>query len=87
MRILSRVLADLAARHAAVVLSDERDCRLIFPGLTESLAVELHEELRRRLAGRCPRICLRHPSLSGARLPGIEVRSRQGEGAGCTTKP
>ena len=50
MRILSRVLSDLAAKHVAAVLSDERDCRLIFPGLTESLAIELHEELRRRLA-------------------------------------
>ena len=50
MRMLSRVLSDLAAEHVAAVLSDERDCRLIFPGLTESLAIELHEELRRRLA-------------------------------------
>ena len=50
MRILSRVLGDLAAKHVAGVLSGERDCRLIFPGLTESMAVELHEELRRRLA-------------------------------------
>ena len=49
MRILSRVLSDLAARHVAEVMSDERDCRLIFPGLTETLAVELHEELRHRL--------------------------------------
>ncbi len=50
MRILSRVLSDLAAKHVAAVRSEERDCRLIFPGLTESLAVELHEELRRRVA-------------------------------------
>ena len=50
MRILSRVLSDLAANYIAAVRSGERDCRLIFPGLTESLAVELHEELRRRLA-------------------------------------
>ena len=50
MSVLPRVLSDLAARHVAAVLSDERDCRLIFPGLTESLAVELHEELRHRLA-------------------------------------
>ena len=50
MTILSRVLSDLAAKHVAAVQSRERDCRLIFPGLTESLAVELHEELRRRLA-------------------------------------
>ena len=50
MKILSRVLSDLAVKHVAAVLSGERDCRLIFPGLTESLAVELHEELRRRLA-------------------------------------
>ena len=50
MKILSRVLGDLAEKHVAAVLSDERDCRLIFPGLTEALAVELHEELRRRLA-------------------------------------
>ena len=49
MTALSRVLGDLAGRHVAMALSDERDCRLIFPGLTESLAVELHEELRRRL--------------------------------------
>ena len=51
MKILSRVLSDLAATHVAAVRSDERDCRLIFPGLTESLALELHEELRCRLAG------------------------------------
>ena len=50
MKILSRVLSNLAAKHVAAVLSGQRDCRLIFPGLTESLAVELHEELRRRLA-------------------------------------
>lgn len=50
MKILSRVLSNLAAEHVAAVLSDERDCRLIFPGLTESLAIELHEELQRRLA-------------------------------------
>ena len=50
MKILSRVLGDLAEKHVAAVLSDERDCRLIFPGITEALAVELHEELRRRLA-------------------------------------
>ena len=50
MRVLSRVLGELAAKHVAAVRSGERDCRLIFPGLTESLAVELHEELRRRLA-------------------------------------
>ena len=50
MRILSRVLGGLAAKHVAAVRSGERDCRLIFPGLTESLAVELHEELRRRIA-------------------------------------
>ena len=47
---LSRVLSDLAAKQVAVILSGERDCRLIFPGLTEPLAVELHEELRRRLS-------------------------------------
>ena len=50
MSTLSHVIGDLAAKHAAVSLSSERDCRLIFPGLTESLAVELHGELRRRLA-------------------------------------
>ena len=49
MRILSRVLGDLAVKHVGVVLSDERDCRLIIPGLTNRFAVELHEELRRRL--------------------------------------
>ena len=49
MTILSRVLSDLAAKHVAAVRSAERDCRLIFPGLTESLAVELHKELRSRL--------------------------------------
>ena len=43
MRILARVLGDLAAKHVAAIRSGERDCRLIFPGLTESLAVELHE--------------------------------------------
>lgn len=51
MTTLSRVLSDLAATHVATVRSDERDCRLIFPGLTESLALELHQDLRRRLAG------------------------------------
>jgi Holliday junction resolvasome RuvABC ATP-dependent DNA helicase subunit len=50
MSILSRVLADIAAKHVAEVLSTERDCRLIFPGLTESLAIKLHQDLRRRLA-------------------------------------
>lgn len=50
MSLLSRVLGDLAANHVVAVLSGERDCRLIFPGLTESLAVQLHEELRRRFA-------------------------------------
>lgn len=50
MSILSRVLGDLTGKHVAAVLSGERDCRLIFPGLTKSLAVELHDELRRRLA-------------------------------------
>ena len=48
--ILSRILSDLAENHVAAVRSDERDCRLIFPGLTESLAVELHNRLRNRLA-------------------------------------
>ena len=51
MSMLARVLGDLAEKHIAAVLSSERDCRLIFPGITEALAVELHEELRRRLAG------------------------------------
>ena len=50
MKILSRVLSDLAIEHVAAVQSGQRDCRLIFPGLTESLAVQLHDELRRRLA-------------------------------------
>ena len=50
MNVLSRVLADLATTYVLAVRFGERDCRLIFPGLTESLAVELHEELRRRLA-------------------------------------
>ena len=50
MKILSQVLSDLAAKHVAAVQSDQRDCRLIFPGLTESLAVQLHDELRHRLA-------------------------------------
>ena len=49
MNILSRVLGDLAAEHVAKVRSRERDCRLIFPGLTESIAIELHEALQRRL--------------------------------------
>lgn len=61
MRILSRVLGDLAAKHVAAVQSTERDCRLIFPGLTESLAVELQDELRRRLA--------RAPAGSGEGVP------------------
>ena len=47
---LLRVLSDIAANHVDTALTDERDCRLIFPGLTESLAVDLHGELRRRLA-------------------------------------
>ena len=50
MSVLPQVLSDLAVRHVAAVLSSERDCRLIFPGLTESLAVELHEELWGRLS-------------------------------------
>ena len=49
MSILSRVLSDLAAKHIEAILSEERDCRLIFPGLTEALAVKLQQELRRRL--------------------------------------
>ena len=50
MNFLSRVLGDLAAEHVAGARSSERDCRLVFPGLTESIAVELHEALRRRVA-------------------------------------
>ena len=49
MSTLLRVLSDLAEDHVSTVRSRERDCRLIFPGLTESLAVELHQELRHRL--------------------------------------
>ena len=66
MRILSRVLGDLAQKHVAAVLTDERDCRLIFPGLTEALAVELHEELRRRLAKGDDGRGLRNPSIPSA---------------------
>lgn len=50
MRTLSRVLSDLAGKHVAAVRYGERDCRLIFPGLTESLAVQMHEELQRQLS-------------------------------------
>ena len=49
MSTLLRVLCDLAARHVTAVRSTERDCRLIFPGLTESLAAALHRELRSRI--------------------------------------
>ena len=49
MNTLLRVLCDLAEKHVSTVRSGERDCRLIFPGLTDSLAVELHKELRYRI--------------------------------------
>lgn len=49
MNNLAETLAGLATTHVAAVLSEERDCRLIFPGLTESLALKLHEELKRQL--------------------------------------
>ena len=50
MNTLSKVLCDLAAKHVSTVRPGERDCRLIFPGLTESIAVELHKELRSRIS-------------------------------------
>ncbi len=50
MTNLSQVLSDLARNYAATFRSTERDCRLIFPGLTKSLAVRLHETLQHQLA-------------------------------------
>ena len=70
MRILSLVLSDLATKHVATVLSDERDCRLIFPGLTESLAIELHKELRSRLAAGPDRSAIGIPVYLALDYPG-----------------
>lgn len=50
MSILARVLSTLATNHVVEVLSENRDSRLIFPGLTRVLAVELHEQLRQQTA-------------------------------------
>lgn len=52
MSMLTTTLGRLAAEHVAEVLSEERDTRLIFPGLTETLAIGLHEELRRQVASK-----------------------------------
>lgn len=57
MSMLASILGELAASHVLEVLSENRDCRLIFPGLTRSLALELHEQLRQQLA------------VTGRRLP------------------
>ncbi len=46
MSNLSRLLAQLAVRHIDSVLSNERDCRLVFPGLSEAIAQDLHQALR-----------------------------------------
>ena len=50
MNTLSRVLSDLTFSYVRESLSENRDCRLIFPGLTESLAKELQQDLRIRLS-------------------------------------
>ena len=49
MSALARTLGGLATEHVRTVQSVHRDCRLIFPGLTKSLAGDLHSELQRRL--------------------------------------
>ena len=50
MSVLAATIGGLAIDHIETVLSDHRDCRLIFPGLTESLAIGLHSELQRRIS-------------------------------------
>lgn len=80
MSVLPRVLSDLAAKHVAAVLSDERDCRLIFPGLTESLAVELHEELRHRLAAGFDGTSSRIPVYLALDYPGSRLGPDESKG-------
>ena len=80
MRFLSRVLSDLAAKHVEVLLSGERDCRLIFPGLTESLAVELHEELRRRLGAGADESAFGIPVYLALHYPGSRLDPDKSKG-------
>ena len=43
---LADTLGRIIATHVKSVLSGERDCRLIFPGLTNSFAIALHQQVR-----------------------------------------
>ena len=43
---LADTLGRIIATHVKSVLSDKRDCRLIFPGLTKSFAIALHQQVR-----------------------------------------
>ena len=53
MDALADALSTLIADHAESVLaSDERQCRLIFPGITVRLACSLHDRLRCLLQSR-----------------------------------
>ena len=54
MTVLSKVLADLALNYFESATTEDRDCRLIFPGLTDSLAIRLQRELRERAHGNIP---------------------------------
>ena len=46
MNALAEALGGIIATHVSSARSGGRDCRLIFPGLTEPLACELHQKLR-----------------------------------------
>ena len=45
MTAVAEVLAQLSVQHLLAIRSEERDGRLIFPGLTPALAQELHERV------------------------------------------
>ena len=77
---LAQVLSGLAVRHVSEVLSDERDCRLIFPGLTKELAIELHEQLRDRLSSRCREGRSRVPTYLALDYPDSELMPEESRG-------
>ena len=58
MNALVDALSELAVEHLASALSEQRDGRLIFPGLTSALAKQLHSRLSDAISA--------SPSLAGA---------------------
>lgn len=48
MLATSKVLATLVERHVQLASAADRDCRLLVPGLTDTIARQIHTQLRRK---------------------------------------